>query len=80
MMTHTGQSMRTHILVQKSIIISRKWIAVYGRGGRNTSQPYDQSAAIYEKFKTHCSSIMGVGILHNNVPSKFNSPKEATFA
>ena len=44
------------------------------------SPAVDQSAAIYEKFIIHCSSIIGVGILHNNIPSKSNNPKEATFA
>ncbi len=41
MMTIIEQSMRTHILAQKSIIISRKWIMVYGKGGRNIPQSYD---------------------------------------
>lgn len=40
----------------------------------------DQSAAIYAKFMMHCSFIIAVGILHNNIPSKSNNPKEATFA
>lgn len=47
MMTLIEQSMRTHILVQKSIIILRKWIVVYGRGGRNIFQPYDHLVHIF---------------------------------
>lgn len=42
MMTIIEQSMRTHILAQKSITISRKWIMVYGKGGRNIPQAYNQ--------------------------------------
>lgn len=45
MMTIIEQSMRTRILAQKSIIISRKWIVVYGKGGRNIPQPYDHIEA-----------------------------------
>lgn len=41
MMTIIEQSMRTHILVQKSIIISPRWITVSGKGGKSMPRPYD---------------------------------------